>query len=128
MRSLSDREAVPEFRIMTVYAVSPQSGVSRRSSCLSATTGIRGLVCRVRDGSILAPFSQAEKCPEPWEDPTNGSTLGLYSQNWRFHFLDPPRALGNPTLQLPGDVREEVRTVTAAQRPGAPRCWPEART
>ena len=62
-------------------------------------------------------------CPEPWEDPKNGSTSGLYNphhrnirvQNWGFHatlhytiryhtlleskigvlfFVYPPRALG----------------------------------
>ena len=40
--------------------------------------------------------------PEPWEDPKNGSTLGLHNlhyrpirvQNWGFWFLDSPRALG----------------------------------
>ena len=49
----------------------------------------------------LAPA--ATPCPEPCENPKNGSTLGLHNlhhrsmrvQNWGFCFLDPPRALGS---------------------------------
>ena len=67
--------------------------------------------------------------PEPWKDPKNGSTLGLYNlhhrsitvQNWGFHFLDPSTALGKEhgrgTSTAPG--RPTVQQ-SALDRPQVP--------
>ena len=49
-------------------------------------------------------------CPEPWEDPKNGSTSRLYNphhrsigvQNWGIHLLDPPKALGGSLIRTQG--------------------------
>ena len=64
-----------------------------------------GLGCGIGEPSLTAMTHQEEPNswnPEPWEDPANSSTLEFHNlhqrsvsvQNWGFHFLDPPRALG----------------------------------